>query len=223
MASHRVRADPLIGSNGMCNAYMTKRDKRCEMPAGQGTNHPGYGACSVHGGNAPQSQLTAAKQMARVMGLPIEVTPHEALLYCVHITAGAVDYCNGMIEELEDAVVTPTVETHKEWMGGEDGGGSSTTIVYKEQELNLWIKARDDYVEKLSRFSKMALDARIDERMISLAENQAAMMRPIFVAVFTDLQLTDEQRAKAPDILRKHLLPLEEPVLSIPAPVGATR
>lgn len=222
MATHSTRADPNIGLNGLCNAKKQRTDERCTQAAGWGTNHPGYGPCKKHGGATSNADLSAARQMARVMGLPLEVTPHEALLYCVYITAGAVEYCNDMVAALTDAIAYPTVETDKDW-SGEEGGGYSHTVVRKEAELNIWIRARDEYVDRLSKYSKMAIDARVDERLVAIAERTVDFMRPIFIAIFEDLELTEEQRKKAPEILRKHMAPLEEPVMTIPVAAGGVK
>lgn len=34
-----------------CNAWIEKRQKHCNAPAGQGTDHPGQGRCKFHGGS----------------------------------------------------------------------------------------------------------------------------------------------------------------------------
>lgn len=222
MASHNTKPDPNIGLNGYCNARLRQEEGRCQNRAGWGTNHAGFGACKKHGGSTNTAALTAARQMARVMGLPLEVTPHEALLYCVYVTAGAVEYCNEMIGELTDAIAYPTVETDKDWTTA-DGPGYSRTVVTKEAELNIWIRARDEYVDRLSKYSKMAIDARVDERLVAIAERTAEFMRPILIGIFDELVLTADQRERAPDILRRHLLPLEEPVMTIPVATGGVK
>lgn len=212
MASHANRANPEIGKDGFCNARVGRG--RCKRIAGANTDHLGLGACSRHGGGTPSANLAAARAMAaKVMGTPVDVSPHEALLYCVQITAAAVIYCNDMIGELVTALATPTIVTDREWSGGEEGGGFSTQVVTRDKEMNIWIRVRDEYVDRLAKFAKMAIDAGVEERLVRIAEKTAEFMRPVLQAIFDELELTAEQRERAPDILRRHLLPLEEPVL----------
>jgi hypothetical protein len=59
--------------------------RMCSAPAGQGTNHPGYGTCIWHlGATRPVEEAwTMAKELAQEHN----ITPHEALLGLVRTAA----------------------------------------------------------------------------------------------------------------------------------------
>lgn len=211
--AHAPNADPEIGKDGYCNARKT-RGGRCKKRAGAGTDHFGFGACSSHGGSTRNAGLSAARHMAVVMGLPIEVTPMEALLHCVYTAAGEVVYCTEQIMALmpEDAVGKEKVRVEKD---GFNSFGPVGETVDRElpPQVNIWIRVRHECMDRLSRYSKMALDAGVEERLVRAAEGMAALLLPAIEGFLTDLQLTPEQARRAPALLKKHLSPLEAPVL----------
>jgi hypothetical protein len=163
--------------------------------------------------------MAAAKQEAAIMGVPLDVSPHEALLQCIRITAGEVAYCNMQIQELNsvDEVVEHPLEV-TEQIGGE-GGGFTQTKMHTPQ-LNIWVRTRQLALERLAKFSKMALDAGVNERRVQIAEGMAQMLAPVLKAIFDDLQLSAAQKKKAPGILRQHLLELERETQLVPEEVG---
>ena len=49
----------------ICGATKRQGDKSpCRRPAGAGTDHPGFGACKLHGGSTPNAGKHAAKERA---------------------------------------------------------------------------------------------------------------------------------------------------------------
>lgn len=146
-----------------------------------------------------------------VMGVAMDIDPHEALLQCVRITAGEVAYSSMKVEQLseEEAIGHPESERVHEEL---DREGDVHTLVETSRaavELNIWIRVRQDSVASLAKYSKMALDAGIAERAVRIAEQHGDALAKVLSGVFEDLQLTDEQRAAAPQILRHHLMQLE--------------
>lgn len=206
---NRSKARPDIGKDGFCNAK-NRSGGRCARPAGWGTNHAGMGACKSHGGATPSAGLSVARSMAITMGAPLDVEPHDALIHCVRITAGEVAYASEMVAQLssEDALVRPTTSVSR------SGTSSQGSIDMDEerkgpQDLNIWIRVRQEAVDRLARYAKMALDAGVDERRVRVAEGLATALVPVLEAIFKDLKLTSAQRKKAPAIMRSHLLTLE--------------
>lgn len=41
---------PFLAPGATCNARLHRGPGYCDLPAGQGTDHPGYGRCRLHGG-----------------------------------------------------------------------------------------------------------------------------------------------------------------------------
>jgi hypothetical protein len=156
--------------------------------------------------------IAAAKQEAAIMGVPLDVSPHEALLQCIRITAGEVGYCNLQIQKLSEHEVVGSPIRTTERIGGKEG--DYTEVTEEPVALNIWVRTRQSALERLAKFSKMALDAGVNERRVQVAEGMAQLLAPVLKAIFDDLKLTPEQRKKAPAIMRAHLTELEgEPEL----------
>jgi hypothetical protein len=176
----------------------------CGKPAGWGTGHPGVGRCKLHGGTSPSHNRSAAKSMAVVMGAPHDVSPQEALLWCVRIAAGEVRYCSMQVALLDDddTVGQPETTLH----GADDKLLERRTLA---PALNIWIAARRDAVDRLARYSKMALDAGVAERQVAIAERYGQQLATMLSGVLGDLELTDSQLKRAPAIVQRHLAQLE--------------
>ena len=152
----------------------------CTRVAGAGTDHPGYGWCSSHGGRSEDGIRLATHERARELGefygLPKDVHPGDVLLIETRRTAGHVEFLRDLIGKLEneDAEAGPS-EVLKEWLG-----------IYHFERTHL------------TKTAKMALDAGVQERMVSLAEAQGAMVADAIERILTQLQLTDQQRRLVP-------------------------
>lgn len=212
-ARNAPRADPEIGRDGYCNAKKA-RGGRCRRRAGAGTDHFGFGTCANHGGTSRNHGLAAARQMAVVMGLPIEVSPMEALLHCVYTAAGEVVYATEKIMELTDdeSIINPEKVVEEDGYNAH-GPVGRTQHVKDFPQLNIWIRVRHECMDRLSRYSKMALDAGVEERLVRAAEGMATLLMPAIQGFLDDLRLTAAQRKRAPALLKKHLSPLESPAL----------
>jgi len=81
------------------------------------------------------------------------------------------------------------------------------TIVGKQ--LHLWVKERHAAMNDLARFSQMAISLGIAERAVKLAETYGEMLARLIQGILGDLDLSVEQRAKAPAIVRHHLIALD--------------
>lgn len=200
-----TRARDEIGDGGLCGGT-TRAGGSCTKPAGWGTEHPGFGACKLHGGGTPNAGLSAGRKAAVIMGAPIDIDPHEALIYCVQQTAGEVFYATRKIASLneEEELQRPTVITDR--VGSKDGYTETKELAL---DLHIWIRVRQEAMDRLARYSKMALDAGVDERRVAIAENAASVLAPILQLVFEDLKLTKDQLKRAPSILERRLLAIE--------------
>lgn len=174
----------------------------------------GYGRCKLHGGASPAGRKAALWQEVEaetermrvaVMGTAIDVDPMDALLWCVRITAGEVAYSSQKVADLEEAqvVVRPTTTLDRE------GGRITQEVTTGPEELNLWIKVRQQAVANLAKFSKMALDAGVAVRQVALAEQAGEGLASAFRSLLDGLNLTAEQEEKAPGLVRDALVMLE--------------
>jgi hypothetical protein len=135
-----------------------------------------------------------------LLGEPTEVDPAEALLWCVALAKQEVTW----IREQMEFVTEPT---HLTPVG--NLGGPSKGYVGMQEEFDIWIQAQQNAVDRLARYSKMALDAGVAERMVNLAEKMGDMIAPLLQGVLGDMNLTEEQKAGAPAVVGRHLRLLE--------------
>jgi len=63
-----------------------------------------------------------------------------------------------------------------------------------------------------ARFSKMALDAGVEERRVRLSERFGEAIASVLDGVFKDLGLSADQERRAPDIVQRALLAMERTV-----------
>lgn len=142
-----------------------------------------------------------------VMGMQLEVDPMDALLTCIRITAGEVVYTTDRVHELtpKQAVVTvkKTTTRHGELDSFDEVAKSN------EARLNIWIQARHDAMDRLAKYSKMAIDCGIAERQVVVAEQTGQSIGRMLQAVLAELGLTDEQKELAPVIIQRNLILLE--------------
>jgi hypothetical protein len=173
----------------LCGARK-RNGEQCRAFAGQGTDHPGIGNCKFHGGSTRSHRQAAARKIAQrniaARTGELNIEPVEALLWMVHLSAGQVKYLG---DELNLT-----------------GGKSRTTEQLMARRL--WAEERD----RLARFSKAALDAGVAERHVKLAERVGAAIGEVLhnILYAQELALTKSQKAALPDLLRRHLVPLEQ-------------
>lgn len=146
---------------------------------------------------------------SRFFGTPIDIHPYDGLLKCIAITHGEVTYCDKQIsrlseDELFERPLTTTIESAPE-------GGIVTVTQKRDMEtVSRWVTFRQNAVDKLARYCKMAIDVGIEERQITLAESQANIIRIFFEACMRDIDLTPEQRSQVSPVMHRNIALIEE-------------
>jgi len=199
----------------------------CQHHAGWGTDHVGYGQCRLHGGMLAGVRGAAAAAMARdhVASLigPVDIEPHDALRMAVALTAAEVEFFSSKIAELgvDEIAGRATVRTTRRAVDAGTDGEHAADVVVEERQLapalHIWVKARADAIDRLARFSKMSMDANVDERRVRVQEVQLDRLAAIVNAVMRDLGkagLSDELRALAGESFKRHRGLLEAPVVN---------
>lgn len=176
----------------------TRTGGRCGKAPGWGTSHLGAGRCKLHGGNTPTGELSGNLQLARrdaiVMGAPLPIDPHDAILQAIHITAGEVRYCSDRIAELDGALVPVETVKTRPLSHGKDGESEKHTVEEitrtTDVRLHAWIDARKDAMNRMVAYSAAALKAGVEERQVRVAEQYGAeiaeAMRAFALAVGLD-------------------------------------
>jgi hypothetical protein len=156
---------------------------------------PGGAVCRFHGGASPHVASKAAVR-AEVMawGLHDEtVDPGETLLRLVtQSSARAQRYAL----ELEQMVAETDDDLRKALIHTGPFGESVRAMVKLENEER----------DRCSTFAAKAIAAGIAERQVRIAEQQAVILAGVVRAVLDRLELSEEQQALAPIVLREELM-----------------
>lgn len=195
-----------VGHDGpRCGAKKHQGEGTCTQVAGWGTTHVGEGPCKLHGGStwsvSKGSHLRLVEKRIQAQmatyGVPLEVSPTDALLSVVHRTAGHVKWLADCIAELDPEVLTWGVTQVK--TGGHDGG--TTEAAEPHVLLKLYQQERD----RLIKASAEAIRCGIEERRVKLAEAQGALVAQAVRAILGDLHLTAEQQAMVSEVVPRRL------------------
>ena len=165
--------------------------------------------CDLHGGSAGQVKKAAkkradtqeARRIVETYGLPITVSPQDAILAEVHRTAGHVAWLADQVRDLSrDELIWGTT---KIVIGGREEGETQEAaphallVLYKDERAHL------------VRVCAAALRAGIEERQVKLAEQQGALLVDLIKGILDDLKLTPEQKAMIPIVVPQHLRALQ--------------
>jgi len=145
----------------------------------------------MHGGKAPavvaaaerRTQQGALHAAAVTFGLPVEVTPTQALLDEVQWTAGHVACLRERIQELEPDQLTWGRTEYRE--GATDKGAEWKSIERANPSV-LWELYTQER-KHLVAVTTAALSAGIEERRIELAEKQGQLVADAMRAVLREL------------------------------------
>ena len=199
-------------SGDTCGAK-TRHGSQCQRPAGWGTNHAGAGNCKLHGGKSPNGELHGNLQLARreaaVMGQPLPVDPGDALLQCIQIAAGEVQYASLRIADLDDdaALVEQQTVKVRPLSLGKDGESPEVTVeevtTSSVADLHVWIRVRQQAMDRLVNYSSVAIKAGLEERRVKIAEQTGALIAQAVRGILEDLGVADHP--DAPGTVRRHL------------------
>jgi hypothetical protein len=177
----------------------------CKRGAGAGTDHPGAGKCSWHGGCAPSGRAAAMEEQARkaveTYGLPRDISPTDALLEEVRYSAGHVAWLRARVAELEAADLVWGVTEVADKNATEFAG----TDVTRAAAVNMWLELYHRERRHLLDLVKTAISAGIEERRVRLAEAQGSLMNEVIRRILARLSLTPDQSALLPVVVPEEL------------------
>jgi hypothetical protein len=149
----------------------------------------------------------------RFMGTAIEVDPHEAIVAGISICAGEVAYCEAQISRLaEDELFERPLLTELVEM---PFSHEFNTITEKRdaEVISRWVSLRDSAVDRMVKYSKIALDLGIAQERVNAATRVADAMVPLLKRLPQALSLTAEQQALLPALINATLKELEASTL----------
>lgn len=187
-----------------CGGHAKSTGKQC-------TSWPikGGRVCIKHGGKAGQVRAAADRRLAQkaltdavaTYGLPVDVSPTDALLDEVRWTAGHVAWLRARVQELEEATLSWGTRQIVDKQSGESPGVDTTEGAAPPVLLDLYQRERKHLLD----VCKAAIAAGIEERRVRLAESQGALLADVIRRILDDLNLSAEQAARVPEVVPRHL------------------
>lgn len=186
----------------LCGAKKTNGEGTCTQLAGHGTDHPGYGRCTNHGGSTEAGKISAAKHAIQERintrrmadGKKVEVAPGVVMMEEISRSAGAVAYFDEIVNQIPPKEI---------------GDIKNQTLV------NMWNEQR----RLLIQASSITVRAGLAERAVRIQEEQSTAVVQALMAVLraSELGLSLEQQSTARVLMARQLRALAAPP---PLPVG---
>lgn len=200
-ATTRGRARKLCGAK-------TKAGTKCKRRAGAGTDHKGFGKCSSHLGSTRNGQVAAAREeiaeaVASMAGDGVPVDPYEVQERLVWMAWYQVEYCRAKVRALPDEELTGRPLREEPLKVGD--GQEAVYDFRGEERLNLWVVELHAAMERASRISAAAIKAGVEERRVQVVERFGEAISALLNGVLGELNLTPEQRKRAPMIVDRNL------------------
>lgn len=186
---------PLAQTSPKCGAV--KGDKQlCQNPAGYGTTHPGYGKCKWHYGNTPAGRTSGARIMIR----------HEAYKICK---------ANGVDPDTVDPYQVFREELARSYAVVEYLMAQTDTeaIMWPDWQSVLLAERKH-----LMEVAKAMVTAGIAEKEVKIMQAQAQILGQGLRQILDGLDLTPEQKIKAPELTARVFASIEaQTVGAVPA------
>lgn len=193
---------------GKCPAHWVKgmyAGKRCPSRSGRGIwPYEGLGGpCMAHGGAKKAGRSTGAWLMAHKFAEELDVSPWEALLMVIRITAGRVRYCESVLASAVDDRELEGRVSSEEPTGVSENGDLTTG-----RDLRWWVDTSERERDRLARVSKAAIDAGVAQLLIEKELRAGEELAGTFVKVLSAMEeagVVGEMLEIARTVMRKEL------------------
>ena len=198
------------GRKKLCGKLMTKgkytEGKHCKRKAGNGTDHEGFGECVAHGGARGVGRLKGYGIMAHAFAEELDISPWEALLYVIRITAGRVAYCQRVLSgATSDLALEGRVRDDPD---AAPLGMTEDGEAVMERNLAWWVDTSERERTLLAKVSKAAIDAGVAAMMVNNAVTEGEKIAAIMMTTLDELEeagLSDDMLDKARQIMERQL------------------
>ena len=146
---------------------------------------------------------------SRFYGTPEDIHPCDALLLAIRVTAGEVRYADAQISSLTEDELFERPLTTK--VVDIDGVTSMVEVKRDMETISRWVSLRQNSLDRLARYSRMAIELGLSEREVALAAGDAKIISLFIGKIMDDLNMTSEQRAQVAESMRRHSDILESP------------
>lgn len=191
---------PLVGSKDPNNP---NHGKTCKRPAGAGTDHPGYGGCSMHTGRMRSAKISAAREKAVEQ---VEEFKRDALFYGAGDRA-EVSFEEALLEELQRSVaVVRWIESKLATWGELDAYKAlnttdlpallgeyrtSRSVTIADTEYAAWLRQYQLERRHLADVAKTGIASGIAKELVILKQRDADRMYRILVVALTRMGIQD--------------------------------
>ena len=179
-----------------CGGKRRGTEGQCQRPAGWGTDHPGIGACKLHGGSTPNHHKNALKVQAQrdvtAFGARTDITAPEALLELVQSKAAEVAYWDGRVAELSDDARAGLLMAKTEQGLGPQGPVDTET---RQAGPHVFVVMLHKAQDQLAAYSAAAIRAGVDRAMVEAVTLQAAWLLPLLYEAITAARASAEEPA----------------------------
>jgi hypothetical protein len=164
-------------SHPRCTAH-NRAGKACGGLPVDGTN-----VCRMHGGTTPNAQRVVKerrqeaeiREMARTLGVPIDVDPKDAILQEIAWCAGHVAWYRSRVQALDpDALIRGPRSEQLTVRTGFQAGEQTTTD--SGNDVNLFLRLYNEERDRYQRLCLQAIKVGIEERRIRLEESKADLL-----------------------------------------------
>jgi len=195
------------GPNEICGTIIQRgvyAGRACWRIPGQGTQYAGLGGkCVAHGGAKKEGRARGAWFMAHKFAEELDVSPWEALLMVIRITAGRLRYIESVLASaVDDKELEGRVDEDEPTGVSEDG--QLTT----GRNMTWWVEKSELERTNLAKFSKAAIDAGVAQLLIEKELRQGEALASTFTRVLAELEkagMSDAMLDAARAVLRNEL------------------
>lgn len=180
------------GLHDLCGARLRQAEGTCRKTAGWGTDHPGYGACRLHGGSTVTQTVGAARRRAEA---DVRAVLAELDIPAVEDPLAALLELAGQVIAWQKA--TATLVNGLEELRYEDSKGSEQL----RSEVVLYERAMDRAVNVLAAIARL----NIEERLARVTERQADAVIDAIDAALAAVGVTGQDAARAKQAAARHL------------------
>lgn len=159
----------------------------------------GFTRCHRHGGGSPRAKAAAKRRNAETAAREILGTidpdaprehPVETLLNLIQAKAAEVQWLRSIIKDMtEEQLVWGA--TQKRSGFGPEGIIDETT---EKADINIWWRLLREAEGQLAQWTAAAAKAGVEERAVTLAEDQALQLVTAINRILAQLQLTSDQQ-----------------------------
>lgn len=175
----------------------------------------GFTRCHRHGGGSPRAKAAAKRRNTETAALEILGTidpdaprehPVETLLNLIQAKAAEIRWLRAKVREHTEEQLVWGLTQHRDGFGPE---GIIDEKTYKAEQ-NMWWKLLREAESQLAQWTAAAAKAGVEERAITLAENQAQLLVTGINRILAALNLNSEQQKKVSTVVPKVLREIGE-------------